>query len=130
MQKHSLLTVTSFKHIYTVILHNRVGHSQKSVLSDSELKAAFLFLAYYFVKNQKEVEVALHGRYTNLDYFNKVNKEVYENKIESFYQKKVIFEMPRCEADVVKNTLKNTIICALGHRGTKSGKYLFSFLQL
>lgn len=108
--------------IKTVKSHIRLGHSNKSVLSESELKAAFVFLAYYFVKNQKEVEVALHGSYTTLDYFNDLNRTVYEDKIEPFYEKKLIFDSPTCEADVNKNTLKNTIICALGHRGTESGK--------
>lgn len=70
--------------------------------------------------------MALHGSYTTLDYFNDLNRTVYEQKIEPFYQKQPIFHLPTCEADVTKNTLKNTIICALGHRGTKSGK-LFIF---
>uniref|UniRef100_A0AAR5PS10 B-block binding subunit of TFIIIC domain-containing protein n=1 Tax=Dendroctonus ponderosae TaxID=77166 RepID=A0AAR5PS10_DENPD len=91
------------------------GLNRKSKVSIQELRVAFVFLGYYILNNQKDVEVALHGKFTSIDYFNKDNYDFYTPRLVAC-AKKPLYVQPTSEEDIKKYTLTSTILCSLSHR--------------
>ncbi|XP_048521695.1 general transcription factor 3C polypeptide 1 [Dendroctonus ponderosae] len=91
------------------------GLNRKSRVSIQELRVAFVFLGYYILNNQKDVEVALHGKFTSIDYFNKTNYDFYTPRLVAC-AKKPLYVQPTSEEDIKKYTLTSTILCSLSHR--------------
>lgn len=99
--------------------------NRKCKVSVLELRVAFVFLSYYILNHQKDVEVALHGKFTSIDYFNKDNYDLYVPRLVA-YDKKRVYLQPTSEEDVKKYTLTSTVQCSLSHRNNTPGKRFFS----
>ncbi|XP_066261797.1 general transcription factor 3C polypeptide 1 [Euwallacea similis] len=92
----------------------------KVTIREQELQSAFVFISSYFITHQKEVELALHGRYSHLDFFSESNRGAYASIIQPYEEKLRVYENPSNLAEVTRDTLLSTVVCALSQKGGTS----------